>query len=349
MLSLSYILAASLKELFPASELLQVKASGDIFFCDIRFPETFSADMLPFLEERMGVWAKSKKPFHVLEMLPENGAQFLESKGERALAEQCREKSGLVKILQLDSFFFLLEGEIVEKFSAFKLVTFWPLKGKVRILGTCGSKEEIKAAAKRLKGLQALETRLEKQGLISWVGDQLVWEKRAEELKDCLRRVVLELYAGFDRVFVSEDVENILMERLKKTGRKAVQIGTFLVDKVSQEAWDTEVVLGDKSCGKAEEITSCLHLATKFLTMLSFDYQVIGTGRISGEIKKFLDAHEGGKGNARIECRVADSLGEQWTISTLEWDRECVLMSVCCSFERCLALLSDGNRMDRLT
>lgn len=354
MLSLSYVLAASLRELFPDVDILQVKATSRCFFCDIRFPGEFSQKVMSFLEERMRSWVAQRKTFKVFEMVPSNAAQFMEHQGEKKLARLLRNERNLVALLQLDRFFFRLEDEApttTGEIPFFKLVSFYPRKFGIRILGTgAGSQEKLKKLVSYLKNQKDLQNRLEELKIVGWLQNQLIWESRGEILKDLLRKKIMTLYQEFDRVFIatSEDLKKILPEWVSQRKRSGFEFRTKVQQRSSQEPWDTLLVSIDRSWGKVEESTSFLHLATKFLTMLSFDYKVVSTGKINADIKKNLEVISASwslrKGNlSRLEFYVEDRLGQEWEMSSLEWDQKqgFVQMSLCCSFERCIALLVD--------
>jgi hypothetical protein len=307
-----------------------------------------------FLEERMRAWVAKKETFKVFEMVPSNGAQFLDHHGERGLARLIRKEKELVALLQLDRFFFRLEGEApraTNDSSFFKLVCFWNLKNGIRILGTgSSSKEKLKELVLHLKAQKDPQKKLEELGVVGWIQNQLIWEVNGENLKDLLRKKIMTLYHEFDRVFIatSSDLTKILIDWVGQRKRRGFQFREKMIPAVSQEPWDSSLVLMDHSWGKVEEITSFLHLATKFLTMLKLDYQLIGVGKISAQVKKIIDACVSSwtlqKGHAsRLEFQVVDSLGRAWKMSTLEWNEKQNLlqMSLCVSFERCIALLVD--------
>jgi threonyl-tRNA synthetase len=334
--SLSYILAASLKELFPKTEINHVAATERCFFCDIQFPGDFEVAMLPLLEERMREWIGKKISFHVLTMMPSNAVQMLEHHGQRSLAQKMKQEVGEVVLLQLDRFFFQLQTAIPQTTNDtpyFKLVSFWPLKKGIRILGVGSSvKEELKEKAYLIKEAQNLQNLLEDERYISWIGEYLVWEPKAEALKAEIQKKIKEIYAGFDEVELPDvearDQKKILTQWIQSRKR-----GGFLFQKkkiVSKECWDPSFALSDLGWGKAQdeaELNSYLHLITKFLTIFSFGYQKVGKG--SG-----------------FEYNVKDPLGRHWTMSTLQWDKKqgLVQFSLCISLNRCIALMDKTMR-----
>ena len=356
----AYLLAISLRELFPQAEILQVQSTPSCFFCDVQFPGEFNFTIMGFLEERMRAWVAKKEAFKVFEMVSNNAAQFLEHQGEKRLGKELRGKKDLITLIQLDRFFFQLDGEpprSTNDFSFVKLACFWNLKNGIRILGTgSNSKEKLKEIIQQLKTQKDPQKRLEELGLVSWIENQLVWEAKAELLKDLLRKKIMTLYHGFDRVSiaVSSGLEDILVDWLRKRG-KGFQFREKVLQWVSQEPWDSPVVFIDQSWGKIEELTSFLQLATKFLTMLKLDYQVVGIGKIVGKAKELIDlcfsSWNSEKGSpSRLELRAVDRLGRKWKISSLEWNQKLgfVQMSLCVSLERCIALMVDRFEVDSM-
>ncbi len=240
--SLSYILAASLKELFPKTEIDQIAATDRCFFCDLKFPEKFDARVLPLLEERMRQWVGKKISFNVVTMMPSNAAQMLEHHGEKKLAQKVKQEEGEVVLLQLDRFFFQLqtaEPKTTNDIPYFKLVSFWPLRNGIRILGVgSGLKEELKEKAHYIKGVQNLQNLLEDQRYISWMGESLIWEPKAQALKAEIQKKILELYAGFDEVELPEveerEQKKILIDWIQSRKRGGVR---FQKKKITSDAF----------------------------------------------------------------------------------------------------------------
>lgn len=99
-----------------------------------------------------------------------------------------------------------------------------------------------------------------------------------------------------------------------------------------------------------------MHIITKFLTIFTFDYEVICFGKPSISLEKALREHlitwkqERGR-PLRLEFQVADQLGRNWLMSSLEWDEksELIQVTLCASFERCLALLVEFMDIETIT
>jgi hypothetical protein len=331
--SVSYILAASIKELFPGAEIEQICSTEKSFFCDLVFPGEFTPSILSLLEERMRQWAQKELTFNVLTMMPSNAAQMLDHHGDKTLAFKVRKEEGEVTLLQLDHFFFRLEGEapsISEEVPFFKLVCFWPLKRGIRILGVgAASKDLLKKQAQELKTVKNVQKTLEECGYVSWIGESLVWEAPAEAIKAKIKKKILQLYQDFDRVTLPEldekQQKKLLLEWIKARKRGGVQFQKKRLPSKTKEPWDESISPCDHGWASGD-INSYLHLITKFLTIFSFDYEIVKADK--GRSLKF---------------QVIDRLGRRWTMSTLELDvkQGLVQVTLCISYERCIALLAD--------
>jgi hypothetical protein len=357
--SLAYILAASIKELFPAAQIDQIVATPKCFFCDVAFPGEFRAALLPTLEERMREWVRKKLPFKVLTMMPSNATQMLEHHGDKKLAQKIKHEVGEISLLQLDRFFFQIEGEAptsTGEASHFKLACFWPLKKGIRLLGASGlSKESLKEQVQILKTVQNPQNVLEEQKYISWIGESLIWEPRAEQVKAQIKKKILEIYAGFDEVALPDlderEQKKLLLEWIRFRKRGGVRFQKKRSTSPVKAAWDVAIAPADQGWGQGPT-TSYLHLITKFLTMLSFEYEIVSVGTIGADLEKVLHGLHltwtpyRGK-EPRLEFQVVDQLGCRWTLSTLEWDRkgELVQVTLCVSLERCVALLADSKTL----
>ncbi len=374
--SLAYILAVSLKEIFPAVEIGQIAATPKCFFCDLIFPGNFNAAMMPPIEERMRQWVEKKLPFKALTMMPSNAAQMLLHHGDKKLAQKVKNEAGEVVLLQLDRFFFQFKDEeapaSTDDIPYFKLVCFWPLKKGIRLFGVgAGAKESLKELAQALKAVQNPQKILEDQGYVSWVGEHLIWEPRAEAVKAQIKKKILELCQGFfDEVALpgldEKEQRKLLLQWVRTRKRGGVRFQEkklhFALSESRNEPWsepwDPPICLSASAWGSGN-ITSYLHLITKFLTIFSFEYEIVSVGKMDADLEKVLKGlHQPwisyrGK-TPRLEFQVMDQVGRRWTLSTLEWDRkqELVQVVLCTSFERCIALLADSktllNRLKQL-
>ena len=144
--------------------------------------------------------------------------------------------------------------------------------------------------------------------------------------------------------------KKILMDWIRLGKGKAVQFQEKKLQQCLQEPWDAPFSRSDQSWGPLEEINSFLHIITKFLKILAFDYQVVSVGKMDLSLKKALDAHKlpivskRSIGNrSQLEFWVIDRLGQKWMISFLQVDQKSkiVEMTVCLSLERCIALMAD--------
>lgn len=361
--SLAYILAVSLREIFPGGEIYHIEATPKCFFCDLKFPGNFTASVLSPIEERMRQWIGKQLPFKVLTMVPNNASEMLIHHGDKKLAQQVKTAEGEVSLLQLDRFFFPFEGvppESTDDIPFFKLVGFWKLRHGIRVLGVGSShKDDLKGQAQALKGEASPQNRLEEQGYVSWIGEQLVWETPAEHLKAAIKQKILEVYERFDEVTLPELDEKgqkkLFVDWVRTKKRGGVQFQKKRRRFASSEPWDASFPLSDIAWGPVQDpysLKSYLHLITKFLTIFSFEYEIVAVGRPGTDLEKSLsDLHlkwSSGRGKVpRLEFRVIDRLGRRWTLSTLEWDRkeELVQVTLCVSFERLIALLVENKTL----
>ncbi len=268
-------------------------------------------EVMQHLEERMRQWVRKGIDVKVMHMLPSNAAEMLGFHGDKKLAGKIRQREGEITLVRLENHFFEVGEEIPKQEEFFKLVCFWTLKDGVRILGVSGkSKDDVKEKAQKIKSLKNTEEVMEDLKMVSWIGNQMVWETKAEVLKDQIQQKVLEVYEGFDRVQLPELDERgqkkILIEWIAQRKRGGIQF--------QKNRCDLGWMKGDAK--------SCLHLITKFLTIFSFDYEEL----------------EG-------EFYVRDQLGRRWPMSRLEVDRKTglVQMTLCLSYERCVALLVEKD------
>ncbi len=255
----------------------------------------------------MRQWVQKKVDVKVMHMLASNAAEMLGFHGDKKLAAQVRQREGEITLVQLENHFFEVDEAPQEQDEVFKLVCFWTLRDGVRILGVSGkSKDDVKEKAQKIKGLKNTQEVLEDLKMVSFLGNHMIWEPKAEALKEQIKKKVLEVYEGFDLVQLPElderEQKKILIEWITTRKRGGVQFQKNRCDL----AW----IKGDAN--------SCLHLITKFLTIFSFDYEEL----------------EG-------EFYVIDQLGRRWPMSRMQWDRKTglVQMTLCLSYERCVELL----------
>ncbi|MGR3973453.1 MAG: hypothetical protein QRY72_02615 [Candidatus Rhabdochlamydia sp.] len=367
-LSPSYLLSIALQELFPKVDILHTEATESAFFCDFIFPGEFTSPILNLLEERMRAWIAKKHPFHFMEMMASNGAQFLAHHGDKKLSLEIKKEPGVVALLQLDRFFFKadsLRPQTSGDYPFIKLITFYPIKKGIRLLGTAGeSKEELKLRVQKLKTVEDLQQKLEAEQLVSWIGPCLIWEPKAERLKASLRKLIQELYHSFEEIFPS--VDGLKPSFFKEWSLRRASPG-FLFEPVKQvksssEPWDALLTWRDLSWGREESINSFLHIIAQFLKILQFEYEVVGTGLFKTHVKEALKSYFPSwkeiKGKPRrLEFFITDRLGRKWLMSLIEWDlkEDLVQMTLCTSFERWIALMIESmtietvlNRLKRL-
>jgi threonyl-tRNA synthetase len=185
--SCSIILAAALRDLFPAALVRSFQATEKYFYCDVIFPFTFESEMIPLLEERMKGWVKKDLPFKQLEMMPANAAQFLKHQGNPQAAEVVRHASGTVEIIQLDRFAGLSPGKSLESTGEVKFYKLVPpqLHGNwMRLIGTSAlSKDDLKLQVKECKELPDHLSLVQEMKLLAPCQGGWLWLPKGEALK----------------------------------------------------------------------------------------------------------------------------------------------------------------------
>ena len=196
------VLAAAVLELCPDAYLI---GRGEIpwgFAYDFLFSkDSFSHEMFPFIEERMGALISQNIPIKKHEMLPGNGADFLHHHHRMFRAEfakNCTEQ--LVGILQMGSFIDLYSGPYLKSSGEVPIcklidccertpIGYHGSKKKVvRIRGALHhSSRELKKILKNLKSLQEKDhmIRGEKLGLFSLFPER---DKNENEILTCYWR-----------------------------------------------------------------------------------------------------------------------------------------------------------------
>ena len=157
------ILACALSEIIPETFLIKGGECISGFYYDCIFPDSFSKEMFPLIEERMWKIISENIEIKIHEMIPTNAAAFLKHH-RRIYPSYFVEniKDLFVKILQIGSHVDHVQGSFLEKtgdLGAFKLLKLERrpdllFKGKLkkvhRILGVAdNSKQELKALLKK--------------------------------------------------------------------------------------------------------------------------------------------------------------------------------------------------------
>ncbi len=135
------MLAAAAVQVFPNTILVGGSEHLSGFYYDFAFPFAFQKEMLPLLEEKMRTLIKRGDAIALLEMVPENAAQFLVHRGQKARAESAlRHIEPLIEIFQIEEFVDICPGPYLSatnEIKAFRLYDATELGGNtVRIWGT---------------------------------------------------------------------------------------------------------------------------------------------------------------------------------------------------------------------
>lgn len=354
--SCSVILAAALRDLFPAAQVRSFQATEKYFYCDVIFPFTFESEMIPLLEERMKGWVKKDLPFKQLEMMPANAAQFLKHQGNNHAAEAVRRASGTVEIIQLDRFAGLSPGESLESTGEVKFFKLIPpqLHGNwMRLIGTSAlSKDDLKLQVKDCKELPDHLSLVQEMKLLVPCPGGWLWLPKGEALKKNLIEKAFQLFSGIDPISTpaSNDKDLILCHSayIKASGR-----GSCEVLKMDLGGEGIELLDPVRGCvdrvflpGREESVISFLQIITKFLKIFPFDYEVVIVGKTAKILREALKKLEIESTQERgeqpsIEFLISDALGRMWTGPRISYDEKTglVQLSLFHSLERFVALL----------
>jgi threonyl-tRNA synthetase len=360
--SCSVILAAALRDLFPAAQIRSFQATEKCFYCDVAFPYDFESEMIPLLEERMRGWVLKDLPFRSLDMMPSNAAQFLKHHGNAYAAEAVRYEPDIVPIIQLDNFAGRSPGEPVETTGDIKFFKLIPPQEHgtwIRLIGTAAlSKDELKEQIKACKEMGDHLALIEKHRLLtSLAGRGWIWLPPGEALKKNLLETAFQLFSGIDPITTPAitDKDLILCHSayIKATGRGSCEVLKMALGGEGTELFDPAWGVVDRVFlpGREESVISFLQTITKFLKIFTFDYEVVivgKTAKILREALKKLDMQatlERGE-EPGIEFLISDDLGRMWTGPRISTDEKTglVQLSLFNSLERFVALLVEKRK-----
>ena len=113
------LLGAALSDLIPQGFLLKSGGKGSTFYYDIVLGESLSPVMLPHLENRVKELISKNHLIKVHEMIPSNAYEFFQSRRRYYPAQFVRKaEAPLVKVVQIDAFIDLVDGEFLERTQA---------------------------------------------------------------------------------------------------------------------------------------------------------------------------------------------------------------------------------------
>jgi threonyl-tRNA synthetase len=191
--SAAELLALSVIDLFPGALLVEAIATEQGFYCDILAKQPIDDNAVPLIEEKMRAFAKQNLEVRTLEMMRENGADYLEHHGQPIRAEAAREaKENIISIVQIGSFCdYCLPPYVsgTKELEFFKILTVEKIEDIKRIHGIvshdkAGLKKSVKAWQ---AGKKADHTKYHFFSLQSEVSEiAWSWNDRGAQLKDCM-------------------------------------------------------------------------------------------------------------------------------------------------------------------
>lgn len=360
--SCSIILAAAMRDLFPAAQIRSFLATETCFYCDLIFPFEFQSEMIPLLEDRMRGWIKKDLPFKHLDMMPANAGQFLKHHGNPHAAEIVRGQSGIVQIIQLDNFVGLSPGPTVEtsgEVKFYKIVTAQLHGTWIRLIGTAAfSKDELKAQVKHCKEMPNHLSLVKEKQLLTLCPKGWLWLPKGEKLKKMILEKTFKLFSGIDPITTPalNDKDLILCHSsyIKASGRGSTEIVKMSLGGEGLELVDTAEGVVDRIFLQVSEesVISFLQIITKFLKIFAFDYEVVIVGKPAKilrealkklQIKSSLESGE----QSGIEFLISDALGRMWTGPRIFVDERSGLvgLSLFYSLERFIALLLEKGEL----
>lgn len=119
------MLAAAAVQVFPGTLLVEGGDHLSGFYYDFIFPFKFRKEFLSLIEEKMRQLIKAGHPIKLVEMVPENGAAYLNHLKQPIRAERIlEEEGGLAQLFQIDSFIDHCQGSFLkntDEIKAFRL------------------------------------------------------------------------------------------------------------------------------------------------------------------------------------------------------------------------------------
>jgi|GEM_PF-5343931 len=230
LVSYSYLLAASVKRVFPHSIPLAPYIAHDYFGYDFLVEEGFSLE--EHEKEEIGhtldLMKKGELSFQIKTMMRENCAAFFTYKGEEIKAYQvANQDKNLINLISFQDYLdlypyeeeplFAIEETCLVFFRVKKV--FYPPFGQVALLRIEGALPEHKKAfqkAVKVSRKNNFLAKVESEGFLQRVGEELIWLERGL----CFRNCIIEKQRELSKTFGFKEVElPLLREKRKKEFR----------------------------------------------------------------------------------------------------------------------------------
>ena len=314
--SSALLLATAVSDLYPTSKVVEFKVSEVDFTCDFLFEQKPSLDLIA---ERMRALIKEGVAIERLEMMRENGAEFLRGKGQSLMAEQVEAfEENIVPLVRIGEFVsFFPGGEFGElkEIGAFSLLDMED--GGIR--GTAfSSKGELRKFLRRADEAKKRDPdRLgRKLELFTREGGQWLWHPKGFALKEVLRGFWEKELGNQGFSFVKGSHVAIYQSFERGEGLLPYRLASF-----QDGGKETLFCRDDQVIG---ELISSLQFIERTVRIFGFQcalYFVQGNDREKSLVKAlegFDYEREKADGRSKIELRVFDTLGRAHVVASIE-------------------------------
>jgi threonyl-tRNA synthetase len=384
----AHVAAAALLELFPDVQLLRCGETAKGFFCEFASRLSWDLGMLQVVEERMRAIAKERRPMRCVEMMPSNAASYLSHLEQPLLAQRALAwPRALVPVVQMGRYAFpgaLPTASHSGEAGVFKLHTLQNCAGGMRLQGTaCAERKQLHHFLKQQSALACCDHLAlgQELDLYSVHEERVFWRPRGE----ALRRVLLDLWRqeqhalGAAFVTLSPPAPWLTAAHVrchreggwKGLAEVAVLHREEAAGGLLDPTWGT-ADLTHLFCSEEQLFSHCissLQFLTKISKILGFEHRLVlcaraAGGRGAGPLWKrrasllrdamgpegSVDRENGVRGGPRLDLRVRDAFGGEWTLGWLgidcvqQWDGVAVSLSAYSFLERAVALLLEATQ-----
>jgi threonyl-tRNA synthetase len=195
--SLAEILAVAICRLFPKARLITSEIAPEGFFYEAYFPYPVMGDFLSLVERTMKDILKENLPIEVLEMTPQNAADYLTHLKRHKNLDFLRENlNSLVTLWKRDDFVDYCPYPFCQEFAEIPVFSLLNLEqissDHIRIWGDVFSDvKEKKQKAKALKqwGKENFETLGKEQKLFFFEEEAVFWLPKGKAIKEILKKL----------------------------------------------------------------------------------------------------------------------------------------------------------------
>lgn len=232
------LLASAICMRCPKAHILYAGADSYGFTCEFYVQESFSKELLPFLEESM-YSILEKKEIRCFEMIRDNAVEWLSFQGNKRRAKELSTwLPGLISMIEIGGYADFIDetsdvGEVIDSLYGFKLlnisVELEQDKGfsrhHISIKGVCAlSQQELKHSSKKVKEAQKVSQEIKPlwKELEGKDASGLIWYPEGVELKNKLLSMWKKCLTeeGFKEIevaplFLLEELKNTLKNEFK--------------------------------------------------------------------------------------------------------------------------------------